>query len=51
MLAKELDCPPPRIGGSLGVVDLWPLVVKESMIRARINLYFDLLAEIFYLTL
>jgi hypothetical protein len=48
MFAKEFDCALPRISRSFSVVNLRARVVEESVIRVRVYLHFDLLAEIFH---
>ena len=50
MLAKERNRSLPRISRRFRFIDLGPRVVEERVIRAGVNLHFDLLAEIFYLT-
>src|SRR6185369_9889262 len=49
MLAQERDRSLPRVGSSLRLVDFRPSVVEERVIGVLIDLYFNLLAEIFYL--
>src|ERR1041384_2100458 len=50
MLAKELDCALPGISRSFRFIHFRSRVVEERVIRARVDLHFDLFAEIFYLT-
>lgn len=51
MLAQECNRASPGIGRRFGVVNLRTLIIEKGMIRAGINLRFDLLAERFHFTL